>query len=163
MSRQIDFGSKLSDDDREWLLRNNGEEQVRRNDAQFNREPDEGDYAARTGVSVPLMSGQEPSRTSDRRTPTGLVPDDPAAMEKAQRDAQFRAALEDESDGDGSESGEPGTVYREGTEGVDSYDTWSKEDLQAECERRELARSGNKPDLVSRLRADDEEQAGADE
>lgn len=155
MSRQINLEEQLSDEDRGWLLRNNGQLAVVKNDQKFGREPEEGEYGELSRHTVQLMTGDEPSRTSDRFTPTGLTPDNPADVEKAARDAQFRAALEAESEEDDAVTA--GHFNRENTDGVGPYDTWSKEDLQGECERRELSRSGNKPELVERLRAHDEE------
>jgi hypothetical protein len=49
---------------------------------------------------------------------------------------------------------------REGDADVAPYDEWDKDDLVEEARVRKLKISGNKPDLVTRLRADDEEVRG---
>ncbi|MGE5829604.1 MAG: SAP domain-containing protein [Micromonosporaceae bacterium] len=52
---------------------------------------------------------------------------------------------------------EPVEVVEEAevTEPVSQYSTWLRTDLQGECERRGLSRSGNKDELIERLTADD--------
>lgn len=40
-------------------------------------------------------------------------------------------------------------------EGEDEYDAWSKDDLITELQERELPHSGNKAELIARLREDD--------
>lgn len=151
------MSQQLTDEDRDWLLRSNGQDAVRKNDEQFGREPEDGEYGTVGRGSVPLLTGNEPSRGADKFTPTGLTADNPADVEKAQRDAQFRAAIEAEAEGDGESDLDSANVNREGVDGIGPYDTWKVEDLRAECERRELSRSGNKPDLVERLRVADQE------
>lgn len=39
----------------------------------------------------------------------------------------------------------------------EDYEEWTNEDLRDELERRELSKSGNKAELIARLREDDEE------
>lgn len=43
----------------------------------------------------------------------------------------------------------------DGSGAADPYDSWSKDELQAELVERELPKSGNVPELVARLREDD--------
>lgn len=37
----------------------------------------------------------------------------------------------------------------------DGYESWTKDDLVAELDKRGLPKSGNKPELIERLEADD--------
>lgn len=43
----------------------------------------------------------------------------------------------------------------ESTPAQEGYAAWSKDELVAELERRGLPKTGNKPELVERLEADD--------
>jgi len=39
---------------------------------------------------------------------------------------------------------------------ADDYDEWTNDELREELEKRELSKSGNKDELIARLREDDE-------
>ena len=43
----------------------------------------------------------------------------------------------------------------EGGASEESYESWTKDELQAELSRRDLPTSGNKPELIVRLEEDD--------
>ena len=69
-----------------------------------------------------------------------------------------------------AEPGQPGYIPEDdapvdvdGDGEVTGYEALSKDDLVAELEARELPKSGNKPDLIERLEADDAEKAEAAE
>lgn len=49
-----------------------------------------------------------------------------------------------------------------GEEPPEDYNDWTADQLRAELEDRKLPKSGNKPDLVSRLVEDDESSEGDD-
>jgi hypothetical protein len=48
----------------------------------------------------------------------------------------------------------PHTRESEG-DGPEGYDSWTKDELSAELEKRGLSKSGNKAELVARLEEDD--------
>ncbi|HSE47499.1 MAG TPA: SAP domain-containing protein [Gemmatimonadales bacterium] len=37
----------------------------------------------------------------------------------------------------------------------EGYESWTKDELQAELEKRDLPKTGNKPELIERLEEDD--------
>lgn len=157
----------LSDEDREWLLANNGEDAVRRNAEEHGTELPEG-LASQSGTSMPATTGKEPSHLSDRLYPTGLTPATAEAdLDAERRQAQFKAALEaerpeddpDNDQDDVSPLGQRGLVVETDDK---PYEDWKLPELQAEAGKRELSKSGNKGELAERLRTDDEERAELD-
>lgn len=74
----------------------------------------------------------------------------PADEEAAELTPDVAEPDTDPADGDG-QSDEDADVDVNGDGRVDGYEVFTKADLVAECERRGLATTGNKPDLVRRL------------
>jgi len=165
--RQIDMSKPLSDEDREWLMANNGEEQVRRNAEEHGLDLPEGMPNRPAGT---VTTGAEPSHLSDRLYPTGLTPATAEAdLDRQRREAQFQAALDAERPEDDPDVDQSGEASPLGTRGLtvetddNPYESWKGDALKAELEKRELSKSGNKDELAARLRADDEERAEAAE
>lgn len=94
--------------------------------------------------------GSKPSTSSEKEPTTGesSSPSDPLPA----------PTTENPSSPDLTESSSAGTTDGAGT-AADPYDTWRKEDLGDELADRGLPVSGNKPELIARLREDDAAKA----
>lgn len=76
--------------------------------------------------------------------------------------AELRAKLAEKNQGTGtSDQSDPDEDDESEDEDeeieAEDYDGWSKADLQAECEERDLPRTGKVADLIARLEEDDAE------
>jgi hypothetical protein len=74
------------------------------------------------------------------------------------------AALQAQTPEDTPEGGDgaPDSPPDPNGDGAGPYDGWTKRELQAECEKRGLSRSGNMHDLTDRLVEHDQAQAGTE-
>lgn len=134
MSRQIDITKPLSDEDRQYLEDRARHEDLRRNaEIVGEREAD---------VLTPINDGNtgdvDPFKADDGTEQiTGTNPG-----ERTVTAAQA------------ADTGVP-TADDAGDEPDDDYENWTNEDLRDELENRDLSKSGNKQELVARLREDD--------
>lgn len=144
MSRTIDLTEKLSEEDREYLLARGREQQVFQNDAEFVGDPESVRVANYIpGTSIDRAEGVPPTPNGDSRVVMG------------------GGEVEVDEDGDELEDTPDSAAHLGETE--DNYDTWDKAGLRAELENRELPTSGNKAELIARLREDDESDESDDE
>lgn len=171
MSRVIDESKPLKAEDREFLLQNGQENRVRRLDEQ---------HGVTGEPQTPtFMSGDEPSLLTGVPAGTinapGLTPATVAANVGAAHlalasltDEDIKAELQRRQDvREAAEEGTAGSdqspalssVVREDEGDVPPYDEWRTTTLRAQLGVRELNKSGNKPELVDRLREDDADQA----
>lgn len=124
MSRKIERGQKLSEDDRKYLA-------------------DRPSRRAELGLTLDDLNVEEPD-----------APDEYVNIKDAPRTAK---ELAEQAKRIGATTGTPqpdAAPYTDAPED-DDYDEWSKSDLQDECERRDLPKSGKVADLVARLREND--------
>lgn len=136
MSREVDLSQKLSEEDREYLLARGREQQVFVNDAQFTGDPEavrQANYIP--GTSIDRAPGVPATPNGDRLVVMG--------------------GGEVEIDEDGDELGDSPESHAALEDSDDEYDTMDKASLKAELDSRELSTSGNKAELIARLRADD--------
>jgi hypothetical protein len=145
MGRVIDWSEPLSEEDRDWALQRGMDLQVAANDAAHEVTSD--DVNTHPSVQMTGLQGTEPSALSDRVETHGIG----EAQLAVNRD---RAAALEAAEGGGVEHD-------------DDYDTFTGPQLKLEIEKRNDANrldagddgyipvTGNKPDLIARLRADD--------
>jgi SAP domain-containing protein len=75
-------------------------------------------------------------------------------------EGQAPAQTDDTVEAQADKDGEPAVnVDPDAPARGDDYDEWTNEELRDELEKRELSKSGNKAELVARLREDDEAEA----
>ena len=158
MSKQLNFDEPLSDDDRQHAINRGLIAEVDANDKRFKFREDTTsvDNPTDTGQAYSVqqatgLTGNEPSGTSDRLTVSGLGAADVNANQPVPGTAEHDALVAEQQEGED-------TPTEDSPEGTD-YESWSLSQLQAELGKRELSKSGNKAELVSRLKADDEESA----
>lgn len=134
MSRQIPRDEALSDDDRRYLLERGQESVIALIDQQY--PPDAEELEA---FNAQLRGEIAPNYTGDRGVVLGLEA----------RVAQLETYIRDELNADVPPL--PG----EEVEDTRPYSEWNKEELRTEAEARQLSTSGNKPELIERLEAND--------
>jgi hypothetical protein len=134
MARHIDDSKPLSDEDRQWLTDWSRTAEIERIDALHGVESD-GEQGAFFDDLHPLQSGSDFSGEQEE-------PEDP---------------LKGETDMGASQADSPAEVPDNWTQETDDepYDDWTKDDLADELGERGLTKSGNKDELVSRLRDSD--------
>ena len=139
MAREIDLTQRLSEEDREYLLARGKEQLVFANDAEHTGDPEAVAFANYVpGTSIDRADGVPP-------TPGG----DPLVVMGG---GTVEGAVElEESDEDDEDDEEPSG------ESEDNYESWDKAALKEELANRELATSGNKAEMIARLREDDED------
>lgn len=142
VSRTIDLTQKLSDEDREYLLARGREQEVFRNDAEHVGDPE----SVRSANYIPGTS-------IDRAEGVPVTPNGDTRVVMGGGDVEV------DEDGDELEDTPDSRTVVDG-ESDDNYDTWGKAELKAELENRELATSGNKGELIARLREDDASAEG---
>jgi SAP domain len=168
MSRVIDPDQPLSDENREWLVNNGRENEARLHDARLGVEAEYPPAGVMTGAEPSLSTGV-PGGRGLVNTP-GLSPaqvavamGDRNALLMSFTDEELQGELdrreqvaEDEADASRPEqSRATNEVVREGEADVPDYDDWKVDNLRAQLGVRELSKSGNKSELVERLRDDD--------
>lgn len=170
MSKVINPDQPLSEEDRAWLVNNGRGHEARAHDA-------------RLGVETPYqaggLTGAEPSLGTGVPGGRGLVNTpglSPAQVAVAMGDRQslLMSFTDDELEGElerrqnvadeeadvnsVEQSRASSEVVREGEDDVPDYDDWKVDNLRAQLGVRELSKSGNKAELVERLRDDDADQ-----
>lgn len=138
MAREIDLTQPLNEADRNYLLARGRESQVFANDAKF----------AGSGA-VPYIPGFSTDRADG-------VPADPRSVPPGERGGVDLLEVSESEEDDETE---------------DNYDTWTHDALQEEIRKRNEDRdaedrigvSGNKAELIARLREDDEDYDEDDE
>lgn len=92
--------------------------------------------------------GSKPSTSSEKDETTGSDSSPSDQSPAPTTESHFSQDPEESSSApstDGAGAGDP-------------YDSWTKDDLVAELADRDLPVSGNKPDLIARLREDDQKE-----
>lgn len=146
MSRTVDLSSRLSEEDREYLLARGREQDVLNNDARFTDDAEAARFAAYVpGTSVDRADGVPHTVGGDPRVVMGGGGTDgtPEFAESARLDAETE----------------------------DNYENWTKKQLKAEIEQRnselpedeQMPVSGDKPDLIELLRNNDAESDEEDD
>lgn len=165
MSRNIDMSKRLSEEDQEYLLARGREQDVTRNLAEFTDDAEmrrAANYIPGTSIDVadgvPVTEGGDPLVNNGGGITDGVPrfahrPDQAIPGEAGDAGVGALFVESDEDDEDDEDEDDPADAETE-----DNYESWDKADLKAELERRELALSGNKKDLVARLRQHDAEQ-----
>jgi hypothetical protein len=125
MSRQIPRDQALSDEDREYLVARGDTNMINRLDLEF-------------GVTDSYQDPAAPLRGSE---PSLAAASEPAGL------GQSQVGLRTDH------TGAPLTPGA--TAAADEYDALTNEELRDELEERELSKSGNKQELITRLREDD--------
>jgi hypothetical protein len=166
MSRQIDLSKKLSDEDRDYLISRGRLDDVRANDADFGQDQERFQVIddGNTGDVDPfkrddgsdLMAGTHPGEralTPVQQIETGVPPEEVTGLPPTEPSQQAGDAT-----GEGSDSRSFDDDYDAEEDGKP---VWTKEDLEEEAQKRGLPKSGNKSDLIKRLREDDAKDAGS--
>jgi hypothetical protein len=136
MARQIDPDKPLSAEDRQWLEDWSRYEQIRLHDEAHPPE----DGGSTDAQADALFDNLKPLQSGSDATGEQEEEEDPLKGESAT--FTNLSAPEDDSDGD-----DEGDWYED--EGV------TNDDLRDELGKRELSKSGNKEELIARLREDD--------
>jgi hypothetical protein len=154
MSKEIDLDKPLSDEDREWLHEHSLDHQIQANDRQFAEESEEpevdedgGQEFVTTGAKAPWEPGQEPVQQFAQRPydpPMSGNWDPGPVVSEEDVEAQIEAQ---EAEAEGREP-----KGKAAAEPDDDLDTWTVEELKDELAARGEPTSGNKADLVKRLR-----------
>lgn len=170
MSREVDLSKRLSEEDANYLLARGREQEVIRNIAEFDEDADlevqrAASYIPGTSVDeaegVPVTPGGDPLVNNGGGIAAGVP--------------TFADAPHLAVDGEAGDAGVGALQvnYENSVDGEteDNYETWTKKQLRAEIEERnkelpeeeQMAVSGDKPEMVSRLRQHDAELAESDE
>lgn len=142
MSKQIDFDKPLSDEDRQWLHERSQDYLIAENDRKFAKEgeaevepevsEDGGQEFVTTGAKAPWEPGTEPSSQFAQR------PYDPPVSGNWDP-----GPVVSEEDLEGAEAA---------AEADDDLGTWTVDELREELRAQGESTSGNKDELVKRLR-----------
>jgi hypothetical protein len=148
MSKEIDLDKPLSDEDRAWLHERSLDHQIQANDRQFKDAPeaevepevseDGGQDFVTTGAKAPWEEGQEPVQQFAQRPydpPMSGNWDPGPVVSEEDVEAQQAAA-------EGKDAPAPD----------DDLDQWNVEELKDELRSRGESTSGNKDELIKRIR-----------
>jgi hypothetical protein len=164
MSREIDFEKPLSDEDRAWLHEHSQDHLIAENDRKFKEEPEEEEpeISKEGGQDLPTTGARQPFEPGTR--PQNKYVDrpydrDPSLGEPEPREGEVAGLLPEEQvhEGLGREvvyGEKPGEHERSAGSVEDDLDEWTVEELKDELRSRDLSTSGNKSELVQRLRED---------
>lgn len=158
MSKEIDLDKPLSDEDREWLHEHSLDHQIQANDRQFAKEgeskegepevdEDGGQEFVTTGAKAPWEEGSEPKQQFAQRPydpPMSGNWDPGPVVSEEDVEAQVEAQ---EAEAEGRE---PKT--KAAAEPDDDLDQWNVEELKEELRSRGESTSGNKDELIKRIR-----------
>jgi len=143
VSRNIDLTKKLSDEDREYLVSRARHDDLRYNEALMNGEEFHA-YEPSPGLPSQVVVGGDTSPNS-RKATVGSRSVEIAAETGAFEigaDDQTVEASQVEADDDSDDN-------------YDDDEVWKYSDLQKECSERDLPATGNREELIARLRSDD--------
>jgi hypothetical protein len=170
MSRVINPDQPLADEDREWMVNNGRENEMRLHDARLGVETPYPPAGVMTGTEPSLGTGVPGGRgliNTPGLSPTqvAIAMGDRNALLMSFTDEELKGELDrradaadEEADASRPEQSRAAVeVVREGDDGVPDYDDWKADNLRAQLGVRELSKSGNKAELVERLRDDDED------
>jgi hypothetical protein len=135
MSREIDLDKPLSDEDRAWLKDRSQLDVIAENDRKFKEPGDEEPEVSDDG-GQDLKSPADPGKSWEEGT------EPPIQFAQRPFDPPVTGAFAGAT-----------IVGEEGeTEEADDLDEWTVEELKDELRSRDLSTSGNKQELVKRLR-----------
>jgi hypothetical protein len=107
------------------------------------------------GTNSSTSTGPDPESTSSSEQP------DPSPAPTTENPSS--SPLTDPASTAPSTDGENETTSQSEDQPADPYDGWLNSDLEDELEDRGLAKTGNKAEMLARLREDDAAKAAADE
>lgn len=143
MARKIDEDKPLDKADRKWLESWGRQDVIDRVDTEHgvaevddgeDREPTTRDDLIAVLCSHGINPGDDPVAAVDAALSDKKAED---SQSESEQDVPFAESADEESDED------------------DTYEDWSVSDLRSELGKRELSKSGTKPELVSRLEESD--------
>lgn len=170
MSKEIDFDKPLSDEDRQWLHERSQDYLIAENDRKFKSESEEEEpeVSKEGGQRLPTAGAQQPFEPGTR--PQNKYVDrpydrDPSLGEPEPREGEVAGLLPEEQVHEGlgrevvygekpkADDGEGQSAESESEEsGEDEIEYWTIDELKEELRSRGLPTSGNKSELVQRLK-----------